>query len=213
MGTDLIPRLRYFATGFLALILGMLIAVSTLAWFPSQTPKKIFTRPRLMVPEIVQVFRIENNNRKVKFDAGMDAGDEWLNGTSFSIKNYSGKTIIYIELDLTFPETKSDSRPTKRFPLYLGRMPGVESEAETRRDLIAIPPEGEATLTLDEREYERLKRFIEAAQPISSINKVSVRPYFVIFDDGFAWGQGEYYRRDPDDPKKYKPIGLQLPTK
>lgn len=136
----------------------------------------------------------------------MDAGEDWLSGTTFTLKNYSGRTIVFIALHLNFPETKSSGNEMS-FPIYLGRNPNVENQTA---DPIAMAPDEEIAITIDDKTYSRLKRFLEYRQPIMGINQVTVVPYLVVFGDGIAWGQGEYYRRDPDN-KGYMPIGMNPP--
>ena len=207
MKAYLIDRLQFLAVGVLAVLIGMVVAVTSFAWFPSQAPKKVFTKRELKLPEIVQVIEIERKNQKVAFGAGIDADDDWLNGTTFKIKNYSGREIVHLELHLNFPETKALGNEMS-FPIYLGRRPGVEDQ---RADPVAIAPDEEVSITLDENTYAQLKRFLEYRQPISKINQVTVLPYLVVFADGIAWGQGEYYRSDPDSPKRFIPIGNKPP--
>jgi hypothetical protein len=153
-------------------------------------------------------FRVKGIPERPYIEIELDQGGDWLKGVAFKLKNVSDKEIIYIDLSLDFPETKSSGHEMS-FPITLGRRPG--SRFMTNEPFSAKPGE-EFTMTLDESQYQRLSGFIEESHPVSGINTVTVRIGFVIFSDGIAWGAGDYYRQDPNVPDRYINVGSKPPA-
>ncbi len=223
------PNVRKMYSVFLglaALSIGIYLAAkaSVLHAGISQEQEKIFEKkPRARVPEIVQLAEIKARGasrdsedevkpkeviKAVKMGESFEGEEHWLKGSSFRLKNHSNKEIVFIDLDLSFPETTSSGNEMA-FPLKLGRRPGMP-EYDSKEPL-SVKPGEEVILTVDEDTYARLTRFIEKRQPISSINKVRVGIGFVIFADLTGWDGGSYYRQDPSDPRRFKNIGYEPP--
>jgi hypothetical protein len=132
---------------------------------------------------------------------------DWLRGTTFKLKNQSGKNIHRINLELWFPDTEFPS-PMMAFPVISGRIPNV---ADDQREPLLVKPNEEVTITIDDGTYSRLVRFLERRQPITTINKAEIHLTLVVFDDQTAWGDGEYLKQDPNNPRSFKKAEVKPP--
>lgn len=198
-------KLRSILVGLFALTLGMLMALTTLAWFsiPVQNKMKVFEKRKLIRPEIVSIIEIQTNKRILGLGEEFDAGGDWLKQAKFKLRNDSGMEIIHISFELEFPETASSGN-VMVFPIWLGHRPG--SIVFDTTEPLSLKPDEKMTITIDEATYAKLVKFIEARQALSSISKVTVRVEFVAFEDGTGWSAGEYLRQDPKNPRAYVPI-------
>ena len=211
MKFNLLAKVRFISIGMFAFLLGTFVAITTLAWFPGVTPRqdKVFERPSLIGPQIVEIVEIGTKSKKANFGEAFKEDGEWLKGTNFKVRNHSGKEIVYLELRCDFPETASSGNEMS-FPVKLGRWPNVENQ---KGEPVLIKPDEEVAIALSDDVYSRLKRFIEYRQPISSINKVRAYLSFVIFSDGIGWNGIEFLRQDSSDPKHYINIGPTPPQR
>ena len=62
-----------------------------------------------------------------------------------------------------------------------------------------------------EKEKDRIYKFVNARQPIVSIQKVELEIGFIIFEDKTAWTAGTFLRQDPNNPDRYNPIETEPP--
>ncbi|HYV04606.1 MAG TPA: hypothetical protein VFB82_08480 [Blastocatellia bacterium] len=198
-------KLRSILIGLFALSLGMLMALTTFAWL-SRSPQirsRIFEKSRLIRPEVVSIAGIERNGATLNLGQEFEGSTDWLKGSKFTLRNDSGKEIVHLAFELEFPETTSTGN-VMIFPIWLGHRPG--SMLFTKIDTLSLKPHQKVTLTIDEVTHDRLVKFIETRQPLSSISKVTLRVQFVAFEDGTGWSGGEYLRQDPKEPRRYIPV-------
>lgn len=130
------------------------------------------------------------------------AGEDWLNGLTFRVKNISKKNIVFIYASLIFPETKHILQgKTFAFDLRYGADPRLEAAPSTEKPL---KPEEAAEFVLRDASYKNLKRAFEARiTPIKNINSIQIDVLRVIFDDDTGWATGSFLHRDPNDPTKW----------
>lgn len=150
----------------------------------------------------LQIVDIKAANKTVRLGEQFDGGEEWLKSAALTVRNVSGKDIIFIEIDINFPETKSSGNEMS-FPLRLGQRPGALNNSAP----LLLQTNHEVTLSVTGMSYAELVRFIEHRHPISAINKAIIRVGFVIFADGTGWSGGTFYRQDPNNPNRYVPEG------
>jgi hypothetical protein len=178
-----------------------IILITVWAWVPSlgrlQEPKN-FEKRESYSNEPLKVIKIKAANKSLGFDEQISGADDWLKAAEITVKNISGKDIVFIEIDFNFPETKSSGNEMS-FPLRLGSRPGVTNSNPP----VVLRSDDEATLSLEGKRYEQLVQFIEHRHSISAIGKVAVNVGFVIFADGTAWSGGKFLRRDPNNPNRY----------
>jgi len=206
----LLRKLRSFLIMVFALFLGAFVALTTLAWFPiaSQNNMKSIEKRQLLRPEVVPIEEIKTKEKPIRFGEEFQEGSDWLKGVKFRLKNKSGREIVYIELILSFPET-SVTGNVMSYSVRLGKRPGGTIQT---REPLRVRPDEDLTIILDEDKYANLKEFIELRQPISTLNKVTAYPGFIVFSDGIAWSGGEYQRQDPANPNRYVNIGPVPPN-
>jgi hypothetical protein len=173
-------------------------------WVPTsghlQEPEKGFEKLTNYRNEPLKITSMKAANRKVRFGEKITGEDDWLKSAELTIKNVSGKDIVFVEVDLNFPETKT-SGDEMSFPLRFGSPPGLP----TGSPAMILRIDDEATLGLQGKRYEELVRFVEHRHSISTIGKVVVDVQLVIFADGTAWSRGTFRRRDPNNPNSYIP--------
>jgi|GEM_PF-4097794 len=91
-------------------------------------PSKTFMAPQITINEV----RVGDDLKKVNATRFRDAyltepvdfkaGSDWLSRTSFQLENVSGKPIVYLTINLRFPET-TVSGPIMLYPISFGRRP------------------------------------------------------------------------------------------
>ena len=146
--------------------------------------------------------RIKSGKLKFDFDVEYFVPFDWLSGLSFEVTNRSTKTITYISLDLTFPETVEKGNQST-FLLSYGRH-SVFTQVGNANER-PIQPGETLSLTLDEVRFSNLKRSLESRLPIDGLTRMNVSGYSVSFDDATVWSLGQNMRRDPADPKRMIP--------
>lgn len=203
-------RRQFYLWALIAVSLGIFLSESTGAWpFPAaQNHGRVFEKSRDPRPKPVELVELRAANKVVKLGERFESEQDWLNGIAFKVRNSSGKEIVYLELDLNFPETANAGNEMS-FPIKLGRRPGAST---VLREPLSAKPGAELVVELDENKYRELARFVETRRAISDIHKVRPEIGFVVFSDGTAWGAGSYLRQDPKDPNHYINTGDTPPN-
>jgi hypothetical protein len=159
-----------------------------------ETGPPIFNEP-------VKIVGVMIKGRHVKFAEKFTGDDGWLKGAKFRLKNVTGKKIVFIELDVNFPETRT-SGAEMSYRINLGQIPNINHPAAP----LSVASGGEVEADIDEKRYGNLLKLIEERHSISNISKSHVQVGFVVFDDGTAWSAGSFYRQDPNNPKRWIPV-------
>lgn len=167
----------------------------------NQDTEKSLTKIESYDNEPLKIVGVKAANKSVRLGEKFDGADDWMRNANIRVKNVSDKTIIYIEIDLNFPETKASGNEMS-YRLKLGHRPAAHNMDPS----LELRTGEEAVLSLDGERYEQLVRFLEQRHPISGIRKGIVRIGFVIFVDGTAWSGGMFHRRDPNNPNRYIPV-------
>jgi hypothetical protein len=146
----------------------------------------------------VTITSIKQGGRNLLAEEEFDANDEWLRDVSFKLKNNSNKNITFVGVDMYFPDTQETGALMLR-PLRFGRWPNRPN------DLVAplLLKPGETIDVAIASQYDSLKKFLESKQPINKIQKLMLRVYAVIFEDGTKWDMGTYYKPDLNTPSGY----------
>jgi len=207
----LFANLRSSKTIF-ASVSALFIAATCLAWptgfnifrAAMQGQEKSLQKLKHYSNEPLEIVDIKMANKAVKLGEKLNANDDWLKGLNLKFKNISGKDIIYVEIDLNFPETQSSGYEMS-FPLKLGHRPGANNANAPLR----LKANDETSIVLDDVKYDQLVKFIEHRHSISAINNALIATGFIIFADGTAWSGGIFYQQDADNPNRYVPITTQ----
>lgn len=143
-----------------------------------------------------------------KFGESFSEDEDWIKKLSFKLENVSGKSIVYLEIHVNFPETRTTGNMMS-YRMSFGRRPRMpffqKNEAMNLKS-------GEILDVALSGEFERISKFVNFRQPIGTIKKIQLGIEFLVFEDGIAWGAGEFYRQDPDNPRRYHPIGTERPN-
>jgi hypothetical protein len=179
-------------------------AVSVVAWSlnshfaqgqgKERVIEKAFTRN-----EVVEFTEIKVSQNAVTPGKAFDADDDWLNTVFLRIENSSEKSIVYLEINFNFPETRSTGSMMS-YRISFGLRPG--SKFPQKHDPIFMLPGDTLEIPLD-KHYTDLKSFIERRHRIRDIHKLELEIGFVIFADKTCWAAGNFCRQDPNDPDHF----------
>lgn len=203
--------MRYVSTiglAIFALSLGM--SLSVISSSTSQNQGKFFTKhdPSLYTSPL-EVVQINTPKGKAQFHVGFLGSDDWFKNLELKFKNVSKEDIVFVVLDLSFPDTLATGNiMSSRY--NLGTRPDRET-IEKKQEVTFLKPGEETTFTLNEVDYEDLIKFLQKRQPLSTIHKMAINFKFVHFKNGLAWDTGQYLKPSPDNPKRYDPIDNPKP--
>ena len=138
----------------------------------------------------------ETGTRTLDFDSN----SEWVKDLTLTIRNTSGKTITYIEGDLSFPEVAKDGR-TALHQIFLG----VDPNREFKRAELRMAPNQTIEIPLAQR-FENIEKLVKLGGNLA-IEELFVEFQSALFDDGTLFQGGMMFRRNPDpnDPNKWIP--------
>jgi hypothetical protein len=133
--------------------------------------------------------------------------DDWIENLSFTIKNISTKRMIYINVELDFPET-GVGRPLMVFnQLALGIPPQTPAESRSKFEPLALEPDDKITFSFSPDRLRIAKQFLASNHfQLGDLNRMNVRIDDIVFDDGMRWAQGYDYRPNPSVPTGYEQV-------
>jgi len=163
---------------------------------------------------------------KGPFGVPFEAGDDWLKEMTFTIKNESSKTLVFLSFSFAFPDTLAPCSESITgecmyggMGIELGRIP--ENAAFTpegnkldqgSKQPIDFRPGQEMVISLAPYADE-LRRGIEEGQPFSTIRRCFINVDRGYFEDGMMWVLGEYHVPDPSRYPWHKPADVsQIPV-
>lgn len=199
-------RLRQILCSMVCLTIAIFVisessrAVTSLASLTSgQKPLKSVEQAFAFQPQ-VRFSKIKSGEIERRLKEEFEESDDWPKRLSFEIQSVAAKPIVYIELNLNFPETRTTGN-LMSFPIRLG----VRRDLNFPRDneTLRLMPDEKVSISVA-RQYDQLAEFVERRTPMSTINKIQVEVGFIIFEDGTAWA-GEFLRPDPSKPGRYVP--------
>jgi hypothetical protein len=155
----------------------------------------------------VRVTKVKVGSRERHFDEEFEEADDWPKRVSLEVENISTKPIIYLAVNLKFPETRSSGN-LMMYPVKFGIMPTLAQSSHARP--LRLMPGEKLEVALDTH-YEDLEHFIGTRQPMNQIQRVQIEIGFIVFEDGIAWA-GEFLRQDPNNPSRYLPVGQTRPN-
>lgn len=178
---------------------------------PAAQNKKAIIRRLTLAKEPVDIsFKLKgeplNANHAVRSAEGISAdefdGDsDWVKDLTLRLRNTSGKTITYIQLNLHFPEVTNNGRVALQ-QIFLG----VDPDGKFSRPELRLAPNETIEVPLTEK-FPNIKTLVESVGkvPVGSVSKVWVEFHAAYFDDGTLFEAGTTFRRNPDqsDPRKW----------
>jgi hypothetical protein len=166
---------------------------------PDQAKRSLAKRD--LPNEPVKILDVKLKGKSAQLNSEMAGDEDWLKGFYLKVKNTSPQTIVYLSFHLRFREdSSSQSLLTHQFSYGRPPVPGAPEEPKL------LLPGDTAELTLSDRVYDSLRRSIEKRVPSASIRAADIELSMVIFEDDSAWVSGVWMRRDPNNPRKWKPI-------
>ncbi len=107
------------------------------------------------VKEAVEIIDVKVGDVSITLGRPFLAGDDWLRGLCFRMKNVSGRPIIGARLSFGLPETKVRNS-SLGFSLEYGRgeSTGIASDEQK-----VVMPNDEFELKFNDRQYQGLRQF------------------------------------------------------
>lgn len=134
------------------------------------------------------------------------AGDDWLKGLAFTVRNRTNKKIVQLFMNVSFPET---DQPGFRFDVNQNIFLGTPEAA-------AFSPEGKKVdeaatraldfgpgqeMTLSFANYaDDVRRRIEGRQPFSTVSRCFINVHTARLEDGTTWVLSHFDVPDPSHP-------------
>ncbi len=209
-------RFRKLITGVLVAIFGLGVGVflglivKNSEVFAQSGQKKVSLEARKTTNDQIRFSDLKIGESTRPFEEGFSESKGWIGRTSFEIENISAQEIIYLKLNVLFPETRATG-PLMAFGLSFGNRPG--SSIQSNKTLKFAKGE-KMTIDLADQ-YQRITKFVSHGFPIDDINQIDLEASFIVFSDGTAWNVGALMRQDPEDPDRWLPIQMpgHVPTK
>lgn len=167
----------------------------------AQTDEKSFSLASTVNAQFkFKKIRVGHTDREIK--RGFVAGPDWLKDINFEVENISKKPVVFLQVNLNFPETR-ETGGMLSYPVTFGLRPN--SKLVQRNSPKTIQP-GESVEIRVAEIQQKLFKYIKERQPVESINKVELEIGFVIFDDKTAWTAGTFMLQDEENPDIYRPL-------
>lgn len=160
--------------------------------------------------EDVQVRRSLNVKESVKVGLKFHGDEDWLKGLTVKLKNKSGKSIIYAEVNVYVPTSETEDKPVG-LSLWYGVFPRFPSEMDISSQSKRISHGVSITVVLSDDEYDQAKALLSEKNANLDFSKVELRIGMVVFDDGTAWKNGTPLRRDPNNPLRWRVVDRPNP--
>ena len=157
--------------------------------------------------EPVKLTKIKVKGAVVELDKDFLAEDDWLNGLTISVKNTSGKAIVFISISIRLirPATQNtvQQQPSYRHELKYGIEPSSQSLPNEPKP---IKPGEIVDIVLSAEDYDNIRMILKQLDYSAGVRQAQVVINTIIFDDDTMWKGGGILRRDRNNPKKWNPI-------
>ncbi|HEV2708197.1 MAG TPA: hypothetical protein VGV59_19940 [Pyrinomonadaceae bacterium] len=163
----------------------------------------------------VEVVSVMVNGKAVEPGRLFPAGDDWLIGVTFRLKNVSDKPIMFVDIMMGFPNPPgSKNKHTKISGLRYGCWPGSRCYPDAKGSDKPIMPGETQDVELREDEYRLWMRGLAQLGVPMPIEALEYNVETVFFDAQTMWSRGLLFRQDPRDPHSYRDgVRYVLPKK
>jgi hypothetical protein len=178
--------------------------VSAISTYAGQAQERSLKK-RSFRDEPLSITKLKVKGTRINFNQKFITDDDWFRNLTVSVKNTSNKTIVFIDLMLTFPaaEGATQERAASDHLIY-GHYPPAPGETGTHHpDQLPLKSGDSATLVLTD--YEGTRQFLDQVGKPKSIKDIEIRISEVVFEDGTKWIAGQLHKRDPDNPNSWLP--------
>jgi hypothetical protein len=170
------------------IVLALLVAPSVIAqnqekiveWSRTPISSHVRTAPDTHAFDQINGLEIEDilvNGQSIIIGQPFSAGDDWLEGIAFRVRNISGQRLAAIQIDLVLPEMTH----TVDVPFVYGK--------PTEKEKGFLPGE-EVELRIPDGVYSWAKGRITETGSLSRISRAQIREMFVLLPDGTKWFSG-----------------------
>ena len=136
-----------------------------------------------------EMVHVEDLTRTREFSGDSD----WLKNLTLKLRNTSGKTITYLQIDLSFPEIARDGRTVLK-QVFLG----VDPDRKFLRTELHMAANETIKIPLAEQ-YDDIKALALAGSfPVENLSKLWVDLHAALFEDGTLFEAGSLFKRNPD---------------
>jgi hypothetical protein len=205
---------RLACSAFALLIIGALTCVAGQGQGPnlrriSQAP---IERGRQSPVEIISV---KVKGETIEPGRQFSAGDDWLLGLAFRVKNVSDRPIMFVDVSLRFPNAASKTNYTQVLgPLRYGCWPGARCYPDASGHYKEIMPGETQDVVLTEEGYRSLMAGLSRLSVPTPVESVEYDVDSIFFDADTTWNRGFISKRDPLEPNTYKMEGkYELPKR
>jgi hypothetical protein len=214
-----------FSLSMLALILAVLLPTFVFAlWQPASTvaPQKSqkVVQLRAFRDPPVEITLIKIKGSPVEPKRAFAADDNWLEGMTISVKNVFDKPIAYVSVMVSaYLENNNGQRFTRNgndiqaaVHLHYGSAPSRPGEPVPPYTP-PLQPGASLNLTFSERSRDELKSLLTEWDASTDVKEITVRLNEVFFegDSDTMWSNGSMLRRDPINPRRFRPIESAAP--
>jgi hypothetical protein len=121
------------------------------------------------------------------------------------VKNISGKTIIYIKVELDI-ERQGKMQYPLGLPLVFGQIPPLEMTDVDVAKLEGLKPNQSVKISVTPSILDNFTTKFMPENEIKDIEQVKFFFDFIVFDDGTAWSRGRLMRRNPNNENRWQTI-------
>jgi hypothetical protein len=194
----MITKSMRLSPGALILITALLLSIHAQA----QQVKDRVLMPQSLPPGSrvpLAVSNLQVDDKDIAFGQKFAAGDEWVRGLTFDVKNVTNKVIthIYLVLRVTSPNGKIGLGPLFYF--------GVDPAHPEMKATVLLKPDEVVHVTYTDKMYKNFKGLLDFIS-LPSVTNAELVIESVLCADGEMYRNGSILRRDPNDPKRWLPI-------
>lgn len=165
----------------------------------SKTQERTVSHSSYNVKDIIEMTEIKVKGKPITPTKPFIASGNWLNRLTVKVKNTTSKPVAYIDISLSFPETKV-GEGTLGWSITYGQKPNLGKSLLSPN---IVESQEIVELRLNKDDYKKLQEFVKERISATNINNVYIRIREVIFADGIRWINGYLVRRDPQNPRKW----------
>lgn len=186
-----------FAVVTICLVIsGWALTKSIVLGFLQKPEKVIFQEVPFNGKDPLEITEIKVKGIERKAGKSFNEDGEWFSDISFKLTNTYSKPIVYLQINVNFPEVVSKKMPgaTLQHQILLGRHPIYKSD---RPELLIMP--GDSIEVSFASEYERISRVIALMKtPVNNINRIGISLSEAAFNDDTLYSGGRMHERNPD---------------
>ena len=146
----------------------------------------------------LEVIEAKIGDTPIALGEQIDGDPDWLKSLRFKVRNKSDKPIIWIAIDVVFPETRLTG-PVMVKQLFIGQ----RSDMRTKNPPLDLKPGEELEVSM-ESHFDSIKRLIESRSRLDQVNEVDIELQEVLFYDGTLYSGNAIWKPNPDTSSSRK---------